>query len=475
MKFFEPVRDLSKGPTLVEQIVSALQAAIQTQLLRPGMAVPSVRHFAHEHGLSTFTVAAAYSRLVAQDWLSARPGSGYRVAVRARVAPAASSSASWQPPKIGASWLLTDVFADHSIPIKSGCGWLPAGWLNEAGLQQSLRQLARVPAMQIAGYGQPYGYAPLREHIVQSLAERGANVGVDQVLLTHGATQGLDVVARTLFRAGDAVAVEVPGYGILLPALRLAGLKVYGVPRDADGIRVPELERLARTHNLKAIFINTVLQNPTGSSLSMANAFRVLQVAEQHDFWVVEDDVSRALLPGVGPMLLALGGTRRVVYVSGFSKSIAPSVRVGHIVSSADLAADFAKTKMAIALTSAEMMERTVYQVLRLGRHQAHLQRVQDRLRDAHDALGDLLDKHGFEVFSRPRAGLFLWARPTTGKWRGKGAASLAELALKDGIWLAPSLYFDPEQSDSDWIRFNVAYSLDPLLWKFMRRVGAAQ
>ncbi|GAB2884305.1 aminotransferase-like domain-containing protein [Paralcaligenes ginsengisoli] len=474
MNFFEPVRDRSRGPSLVDQVVTALQAAIQTQLLRPGMAIPSVRQFAHDHGLSTFTVAAAYNRLVAQGWLGARPGSAYRVMPGRRVARIASTSSDWHPPKIGASWLLADVFADHSIPIKSGCGWLPSEWLNEAGLQQSLRQLARVPAVQIAGYGHPYGYAPLREHMVHVLGERGINLELGQVLLTQGASQGLDIVTRTLFRAGDAVAVEVPCYANLLPALRLAGLKVLGVPRTQEGICIQSLEELARNHDLKGIFINTVLHNPTGASLTMANAFRVLQVAEQHDFWVIEDDVSRDLLPGVGPMLLALAGTQRVVHVSGFSKSITPSVRVGYIVSSIELLGEFAKTKMAIGLTSTEMMERTVYQVLRLGRHQAHLSKVQDRLRQAHDELCGLMERHGFEVFTQPRAGLFLWARPAAGKWREQGAAKLAELALKDGIWLAPGSYFDPDQIDSGWIRFNVAYSLSPLLWQFMRRVGAA-
>ena len=472
MKFFEPLRDRARAPTLVDQAVAALQGAIGAQLLRSGMPVPSVRQFARSHGLSTFTVAAAYNRLVAQDWLTSRPGSGYRVAFRPRPEPE-TASPNWQPPAIGASWLLSDIFADHSIPIKSGCGWLPSEWLNEAGLQQSLRQLARVPSIQIAGYGHPYGYAPLREHLSRELGKHGLNVGADEILLTQGATQGLDIVARSLFRAGDVVAVEAPCYANLLQSLEMAGLKVVGVPRTEEGLDIGYLENVLKKHDLKGVFINTVLHNPTGASLSMANAFRILRLAEAHDFRVIEDDVSRDLLPGVGPMLAALAGAGRVVYVSGFSKSITPSVRVGYVVANAPLLAEFAKSKMAMGLTSPEMMERTVYQVLRLGRHQAHLHRVQDRLRQAHDQLCDLMEQHGFEVFTRPRAGLFLWARPS-GVWREHGAVKLAELALKDGIWLAPGSYFDPRQIDEGWIRFNVAYSLNPLLWQFMRRAGAA-
>ncbi|HUG58194.1 MAG TPA: PLP-dependent aminotransferase family protein [Candidimonas sp.] len=473
MIYFEPSRDRSRALSLVDQSVAALEQAIRHQVLRPGMSVPSVRQFAKAHGLSTFTVSAAYNRLVAQGWLVARPGSGYRVALRDKPELPVLTPVSWRPPQITASWLLSDVFADHSIPIKSGCGWLPPEWLNETGLEQAMRHAARVPASQIGGYGHPYGYFPLREHLTQELAQQGLKIKIEQVLLTQGATQGLDIIARTLFRPGDVVAVELPGYANLLQTLRLGGLTVVGVPRTEEGLCIESLQDIVRAHPVKALFVNTVLQNPTGASLSMANAFRVLQLAEKHDFWVIEDDVSRDLMPDLGPLLAALAGSERVIYVSGFSKSVAPSMRVGYIVATSSLLQEFAKTKMTIGLTTPEIMERTVYQVLRLGRHRPYLQRIQERLRQAHDELADLMDRHGFEIFARPRAGLFLWARPGGG-WRGQGTAKLAELALKDGIWLAPGFYFYPDQVDDGWIRFNVAYSLHPALWEFMRRVGAA-
>ncbi len=473
MKFFEPVRDRTRASPLVEQAAAAVEHAIRQQALRPGMAVPSVRQFAKTHGLSTFTVSAAYNRLVAQGWLTARPGSGYRVAVPHRPEPVTSTPPSWKPPQLGAAWLLSDVFADHSIPIKSGCGWLPSEWLQETGLEQALRHAAKAAVSQVAGYGHPYGYFPLREHLVHELGRHGLSLEIDQVLLTQGATQGLDIVVRTLLRPGDVVVVELPCYANLLQTLRLAGLTVVGVPRTEEGLCLPTLQRIAQTHSVKALFLNTVLQNPTGTSLSMANAFRVLQLAEEHDFWVIEDDVSRDLLPGISPMLVALAGTERVVYVSGFSKSIAPSMRVGYIVSSRAMLKAFAQTKMTIGLTTPEIMERTVYQILRLGRHRTHLQRVQDRLRQAHDEVADLLDHHGFEVYSRPRAGLFLWARPRHA-WREIGTVRLAENALQHGIWLAPGSYFYPDQTEQGWLRFNVAYSLHPDLWKFLRQsVGA--
>jgi len=470
MRFFEPVRDRRHAEPLVDQAVAALVEAIRGRVLRPGMALPSIRAFAREHGLSAFTVSAAYGRMVAQGWLVARPGSGYRVAPAAPGARPAAQAAGWMPPRLGAAWLLSDVFADHSIPIKSGCGWLPTEWLDDGGLRQSLRQVARTPINQLAGYGHPYGYFPLREYVRQTLGEHGLALEADQVLLTQGASQGLDIVIRTLLRPGDAIAVELPCYANILPTLRLAGVTVHGVERSPEGLRIDELEALAREHRIKALFVTTVLHNPTGTSLSMNNAFRVLQLAERHDFRIIEDDVSRDLLPELGPMLAAMADTGRVVLVSGFSKSIMPSMRVGYVVADAGLTRAFACTKMALGLTTPEMMERTVHQVLRQGRHRMHLQRVQERLRQAHGELCELMDEHGMDVYARPGAGLFLWAR-LPGAWRDRGALHLAEQALLDGIWLAPGSYFDPAQADTGWLRFNVAYSVHPALWKFIRKM----
>jgi len=465
---FQPVRTRNQAPTLVDQIVDAYARAIQAQALRPGMAVPSVREFARTYQVSTFTVAGAYGRLVAQGWLSARPGAGYRVAPQARAG--APAPAPWQPPRLNAGWLLSDIYADHSIPIKSGCGWLPGEWLNEEGLHQALRHLGRVPALRIAGYGHPHGYAPLREAVAAGLAAHGLDIAADQVVLTQGVTHGLDLVIRTLLRPGDTVAVEQPCYANLLQMLRLAGMRAVSVPRTPDGLDCDALHRLAAEHRPRALFVNTVLQNPSGAVMSMANAFRVLQAAQQHDFWIVEDDISRELMPGVAPLLAALDGAQRVVYLGGYSKVISPSVRVGYVAAHRDLMRDIARTKMAVGLTSPEIMERVVHQVIREGRYRAHIVRTRERLAQAHASVGQHMDELGMHVWTRPQAGLFVWASLPG---RAAGANSLAELALRDGIWLAPGSYFDPGERDVPWIRFNVAYSQGPELWRFLR--GASQ
>ena len=461
---FTPVRDRRNGITLVEQIVDAYVAGIESQTLRAGMSVPSVRDFARQYDVSTFTVASAYGRLVAQGWLESRRGAGYRVATPTRVT-AQQALLSWQPPQMGAGWLLSDIYADHSIPTKAGCGWLPPEWVNESALHQALRQQARVPGPQVAGYGHPCGYMALREQVAADLASQGMQVEPSQVLLTQGATQALDLVTRTLLQPGDTVVVEQPCYTNLLQMLRLAGMRIVPVPRIADGLDMTAFEAAAAAHAPRAVFVNTVLHNPTGTSLSMANAFRLLQIAERYGMWVIEDDISRPLLQGVAPLLAALDGGNRVIHIGGYAKSISPSLRVGYAVAQHDLTRDLSRTKMAVGLTSPQIMERVVCHVIRDGQFRGYLERVRERLAGAHARVERRMSDLGMEIYARPGAGLFLWARP---EGEQISANRLAEQALQDGIWLAPGSYFDADERDAPWLRFNVAYSEADALWRFL-------
>jgi DNA-binding transcriptional MocR family regulator len=192
------------------------------------------------------------------------------------------------------------------------------------------------------------------------------------VVTTHGATQALDLIIRTLVKPGDTVFIEDPGYCNLIAMLKLAHINVIGVPRLANGIDVEALERLARTHRPTLFFTNPVLQNPTGSSYKPACAMRVLQAAERFGFWVVEDDLYRELAHATDPMLAALDGLQRVIYVCGFSKTTAPSLRLGYLVCQRELA----RTKMVLTLTSSEITERLVHTALTEGRHRRHVERL---------------------------------------------------------------------------------------------------
>jgi DNA-binding transcriptional MocR family regulator len=453
------------GGTLVDQIVSSLEQELRQGTYPAGTKLPSVRAFAKTHSLSTFTVSEAYQRLVSLGLLVAKAGASYRVATPLGNTPDAPA---WSAPRLNAAWLLSDVFADQSVPIKAGCGWVPNDWINESGVQHALRVVSRLPSARIGGYGHPYGLATLREYIAGSLRRYSLSVGAADILLTQGVTQALDLVVRTLLRPGDTVIVEDPCYCNLLQILKVAFINIVSVPRTADGVDTVQLEEIVKRHRPKVIFVNTVLQNPSGTSFSAASAFRLLQIADREGLWVVEDDISRDLAPTGLPCLAAMEGLQRVIYVSGFSKTITPAMRVGYVAANRELIAQFALTKMAVGLTSSEVTERAVSSVLIDGHYDRHLSHIRERLFNAHTRVAASMENAGLEIFHKPQAGLFIWAKLPVAP---EHSIAVANDALANGIWLAPGSYFRPGEPASEWFRFNAATSDVAQLWEFMKRL----
>jgi DNA-binding transcriptional MocR family regulator len=455
-----------KGTTpLVVQIVEGFRAAIQSGGLRPGAKAPSIRQFAHAHGVSTYTVVDAYDRLVALGYFVSRPHSGFFVRQREALARLSAGNAPAEAANYNfdSMWYLRRVFEARALRMKPGCGWLPGDWLFEDGMRRSLRTLA-AENVDLGGYGEPKGFMSLRQLVRDLLAEQEIAVSADQVLLTQGSSQAMDLVARRLVRPGDAVLVDDPGYPNMLFSLRFLGARLIGVPRTPDGYDLAALEALVKEHQPKVFFTQPRLQSPTGSVANLAHLHRVVLLAEQHQFTVVENDIYADLDPEPRPSLASLDQLQRVVYISSFSKTISPNIRVGYMAAPPDLLEDFAQLKMISGLTSSEFSERLAYGALVDGRWRKHLRGLRERLAQAHQRVGQALEGLGFDLFCEPKAGMFLWARhPDI-----QNATELAYQAAEQDILLGPGHLFDPELQPSPWFRFNVAFTDDPRVLSFL-------
>ena len=449
---------------LVTQIVEGLRRQIEQGVLRAGTKVPSIRQFAHAHQVSVFTVVEAYDRLVAQGWLVSRPHSGFFVRKRSggpADAPGPAMAASGTA--FDSMWYLRKIFENRHLSMKPGCGWLPADWLFGDGLKRSLRGLA-AESVDPGGYGDPKGFTPLREWIRDAMAEQEIAVSADQVLLTQGSSQGLDLAVRRLVRPGDAVLVDDPGYANLLFGLRFLGARLVGVPRTPAGYDLPRLEALITEHQPRVLFTQPRLQSPTGSVAQLAHLHRVLQLAEKHDVVIVENDIYADLDPEPRPSLASLDQLNRVVHVSSFSKTVSPNLRVGYVVAHPDLLEDLAQLKMISGLTSSELSERVTYGALTEGRWRKHLKALRERLAQAHERVGRRLDDMGFDIFAEPKAGMFLWARHAD----MPDAAEASNKAAEHDILLGPGHLFSAELSPTPWMRFNVAFCDDERVFAFL-------
>ncbi len=448
---------------LVQQIVEGFQRLIAEQSLRAGAKVPSIRQFAHSHSVSVFTVVEAYDRLVAQGWFVSRASAGFYVKQRSGE-PQAACEAPRRDFRFDARWYLRNIFESRNLQVKAGCGWLPRDWLFEDGLRRNLRQLS-TEGSDLGGYGLPHGHMGLRGLIAEVLSEQQMGAGADNVLLTQGSSQALDLVARRLVRDGDAVLVDEPGYPNLMFMLRFLGARLVPVPRTPTGYDLAALEAAVREHRPRAFFTQPRLQSPCNSIASAAQLYRVLQLAEQHDVQLVENDIYSDLDPHPRATLASLDQLRRVAYIGSYSKTISPNIRVGYIAARIELLEDLAQLKMVSGLTSSDLTERLVLGSLTEGRWRKHLKSLRERLGEAHGQVGERLAGLGFEMFNEPKAGLYLWARhPDL-----LDSAELSKLAAESSIMLGPGHLFLTDQRPTGWIRFNVAFSQDERLWRFLR------
>ena len=454
---------------LVDQIVGSIRTQIEDRLLRPGMRLPPIRTFATEHSVSRFTVVEAYDRLVALGFLQSRRGSGFYVAAR-QGTPSSKPRVGEIERAFDNTGVLHQSLEDSNDRLKVGVGWLPTEWMDEEGVQRNIRALTRRSDSRVTSYGTAQGYLPLRDQVSLKLLELGIGVRSSQLLLTQGATQGLDLIARTLLKPGDCVLVDDPGYWNLFANLRLLGVNLVGVPRTSHGPDVEALEQLLAEHHPKIFFTQTVLHNPTSCNITPANAFRLLQLAEKHDFMIVEDDVYGDFQPGPATRLAQLDQLQRVIYVGSFSKTLSANLRVGFVACSAGLIADLTDFKIVTNLSNCEFAERLTYLMLTEGHYRKLIDRMHGRLAEATEQTLRMLERTGLNVYAEPEGGMFIWAA-VPGL---TDSAALASRASKEGIMLAPGNIFRPQMQPSPWLRFNVAYALDPRLERFLgERLGS--
>ena len=450
--------DDARPGTAVEQVARALTDAIVSVALRPGQRLPSIRAMVTEHGVSYYTAVSAYNRLARTGLISARQGRGFFVEAQR---PAHAHQAFAGAPSAGTEQYgqqfsaFRQLFHADATNMKLGSGWLPPSWRDTDALARVIRRTASFARSSLVEYGDPMGYLPLRESLVQHLHfTLGVALHPDQVLTTLGATQGLDLVIRQLIEPGDVVLIDDPCNSSLVQLLALARAVVIGIPREPDGPNLGALEAVLMTRKVKAFFINSVHHNPTGSTLSPQNAFQVLQLAHRHDFMLVEDDVYGDFADGNNGRLITMDGLRKVVYISSFSKTLSANLRVGYVVAPAALTATLAAMKLLTSVSVPSFCERFIGAILADGIYHSHLRELQQRLKVHQAAAQAAFRDWGWSMYHAPSGGMFLWVRHPALTDIGAFLARAGAM----GILLIPGELFTADGRPSPWLRINVAH-----------------
>jgi len=386
-------------------IVASVQREIAGGGLPAGSRLPPVRALEKQLGLSKNTAQAAYDELVARGLVEAREREGVFVLAAQRVAVPPATAApplpAFVPPPLGRPdfpargvTALSTVFIDPEL--------LPTERIAECA-RSVLRE--RMPSQYEA-----QGYRPLREVIAKRLVARGLEVGPDEVVITTGSQQSLDIVARSLLT--KRIAVESPVYGYAKLLFESLGHELVGLHLDPfRGIDLDAWDRAFARRPALAYLISS-FQNPTGYSYTSAELRGVLELAERHGVAILEDDWGSDMLSDgeYRPMLRMLGG-KRVLYVNSFTKKLLPSLRVGFIAAPAELVPTLVAMKRLSTLGNAWLTEAVVAEFLDRGYYDTHLQALQRALDIRYAACLAALDElmpDGVR-WTRPGGGPTLW------------------------------------------------------------------
>ncbi len=494
---------LMKTPaqSLTEQLSARFGERIRNRLLAPGARLPSVRQCAQQHAVSPSTVVAAYDQLLAQGLVEARKNRGFFVretapgrapertqdetGADAQHAPGAMGAAArdgvaahWLAapgtvrgaPPVNATALIRGMFHKISDKPQPGMGVFPSEWLESTFMPAAVRKVTSTRALQDFSlqYGEPLGDVGLRRVLSKRLATLNVHAAPEHIITTVGATHALDIVSRTLLRPGDPVMVEEPGWAVEFARLAALGMHILPVPRRADG---PDLEVMARyceVHKPKLYVSVSVFHNPTGYCLTPGSAHRILQLANQHNFHVVEDDTYSHIAPEHATRLTALDGLSRTIYVSGFAKILAPNWRIGFLAAPPALTEQLLDTKLLATLTTPALLEKALALCIEQGQLRRHAERIRTRL-DAARARSVKLALGAGCTFAAEPVGLFGWVDT------GVDTDALAQRMLDEGYLLAPGALFHAERKPSTLMRINFATTQDAAFWRVFQRVRAEQ
>ena len=316
-------------------------------------------------------------------------------------------------------------------------------------------------------YGATEGYNPLREQLAAFMTSKGAkDVAADNLIVTTGSQQALDLLGKTLISPGDKVIVEGPTFLATIQCFRLYGAELISAPIDGNGVKTDELEKLIAEHKPKFVYLIPTFGNPSGAMLSLERRKAVLEMAVKHNTLIVEDDPYGDLYFGDAPppSLLALsaqvpGSRELLVHCGSLSKVLSPGLRVGWMIAPPELLAKATMCKQFSDAHTSTFAQATAAQYLQAGRMPATLAKVRAVYAERAQVMGDALRQELGDAieFVQPQGGLFVWARLTGAHGRLADGNELARRAIDQGVAFVPGAPFFCANPDVATLRLSFA------------------
>ncbi len=443
-------------------MAEGIERLIREGTIQSGDRLPPTRQLASQLGLNRTTVAAAYSTLEKAGLIRGHIGRGSFVAgqpapsSRNTTSGNASRDESTRPPEYPVSRNPMPPQPAANIEISFASSRPSSDTFPLQAFRRVAKEAIESPdAAEILQLGSAHGFQPLRRFLLESARDSGIAGPADDLLITNGCQQALDLLARIFIGHKTPVAVEDPVYHGLIRVFERAGAELIPVPVDADGMNIAALETVLERQHPKMLVITPSFQNPTGATLSLAKRRRVVELARRHGVLLVENDIySELRYHGEAlPALKALDEGGGTILLRSYSKILFPGLRVGWVIGPRAIIAQLAEAKQISDLHSDQLSQAVLLRFTESGELQKHFEKTlaagAERLAAALDACREFLPPGA--TFTRPEGGMNLWVElpaPLT-------AARLLTEAQQHGVDFLPGIYFSPRGDHARGLRIS--------------------
>ena len=353
---------------------------------------------------------------------------------------------------------LEDLFAASGPNVISFAGGYPDRSLFPTQqLNQAFKHSFNSGDTELLQYASTQGYLPLREKIAARLRATGIPTRADNIMMTQGAQQGLDLVARLMLDSGDGLVVEAPTYLGALAAFNAYQPTYYEIPMQDDGMDINALQRVLMSHKVKFIYTVPDFQNPTGVVMSVAKRKALIRLANQYDVMILEDNPYRDLRYDGKPLptIKSFDTQGRVVYLGSFSKILSPSLRMGWLVAAPDLLQELLALKGGSDLESSNLTMHGIDAYMAENDLDAHITVIQNRYREKKNAMVAAMNRYLPDEahFTNPDGGFFLWLTMPAGF--DMGAFMKQHLLPESNISYVPSANLYATSAQVNGARLN--------------------
>lgn len=447
------------------QIRDYLSRLIQSGKLSPGTRLPSIRALSASIQVNKLTVIEAYGVLEADGLIQPRQGAGYFVN------STAVSSRHWHSNFAPAQTVIIQEYGDGSFfeqytaslqaQTQGDILDFSSGFPGVPGLEAKARIAKRAvtrSADTLFQYGFPQGQLALRQQIAQMLLQQGLEVSTEELIITNGSKQGLSLAMRYYVQPGDWVIVESPTYHGAIGILENLGAKIIGIPMTAEGMNLELLEQYLCSHRPKLIYTISTLHNPTGITTSQAHRQQLLLLAKHYESPILEDNAYEGLnFEPVPAPIKAIDRNDLVTYISTFSKTLMPGLRVGYMVATGEHYRPLLKQKILQDLHVSTVSQAIVSEFLASGHYRRHLSRLRTNNLQSRNAMLQALERYfpSQVCWTIPKGGLFLWVHLPA----GLPIQAICREALAEKILVASGTAFFPNQQGYPAMRLNFSHS----------------